>query len=60
MDLLPVLPKASLRAVKTEGQTKRDTHQGNNAIPLPFVRQPASPLPRDQVKFLPRGCDSIF
>ena len=53
----PVLPKASLRAAKTEGQTKRDTHQG---IPQAFVRQPASPLPRDQVKFLPRGCDSIF
>ena len=49
----PVLPNSSLRAYKTEGQTRRDTH--SNAVPQPFATQPTSPLPRDQVKFLPRG-----
>ena len=51
----PVLPKSSLRVSKTEGQTKHDTTI--MPPPQPFVKQPTSPLPRNQVKFLPRGCE---
>ena len=51
----PVLPNSSLRACKKEGQTRRDTH--SNAVPQPFATQPTSLLPRDQVKFLPHGCE---
>lgn len=57
---LSVLPKSNLRASKTEARPNMTSTKAMMPSYQPCGKQPASPLPQDQVMVLPYGYESTL